>query len=254
MSLSQIRLQAQQRADRVDSKFLTTQEWNTNINKAMFELYDLLITVYEDYYLAPPIQFVANGTQYQFPLPDGLITFLNANNPAQTITPPPFYKLMGVDLALNNAVNAYVTVNKFNFIDRNRFVYPNTASTIYGVFNLQYRVLGSNIVFIPTPSGGQSLRLWYIPRLAELLQDTDITAQGISGWIEYVIVRSAKYALDKEESDTTKLDQELLFLKGRIEESAANRDAGSPDTISDTNQGNWANGWNGGRNGATGGF
>jgi hypothetical protein len=210
--------------------------------------------VFEDYYLAPPIQFVANGTQYLFPLPNGSNTFLDANNPAVTITPPPFYKLLGVDLALNNAVNAYVTVNKFNFIDRNRFVYPNTASTIYGVFNLQYRVMGSNIEFIPTPAGGQALRLWYIPRMTELLQDTDITTQGISGWIEYVIVRAAKYALDKEESDTTKLDQELIFLKGRIEETASNRDAGQPDTISDTNQGNWANGWMGGRNGATGGF
>ncbi len=254
MCLSQIRLQAMQRADRVNSNFLTLPEWNQNINKAMFELYDLLITVYEDYYLAPPIQFVANGTQYLFPLPNGSNQFLDANNPAVTITPPPFYKLLGVDLALNNAVNAYVTVNKFNFIDRNRFVYPNTASTIYGVFNLQYRVMGSNIEFIPTPAGGQALRLWYIPRMTELLQDTDTTNQGISGWIEYVIVRAAKYALDKEESDTSRLTEELLFLKGRIEESAANRDAGQPDTISDTNQGNWANGWMGGRNGAIGGF
>ena len=254
MSLGAIRLQAQQRADRVNSNFLTLSEWNQNINKAMFELYDLLITVYEDYYLAPPIQFVSDGVTYMYQLPNGSNTFLNANNPAQTITPPPFYKLLGADLALNNAVNAYVTINKFNFIDRNRFVYPNTASTIYGVFNLQYRLMGSNIMFIPTPTAGQAIRLWYIPRLKELLQDTDTTTTGISGWIEYVIVRAAKYALDKEESDTTKLDQELLFLKGRIEESAANRDAGIPDKISDTNQGGWANGWNGGTNGAIGGW
>jgi hypothetical protein len=253
-SLSTIRLQAMQRADRVNSNFLTTTEWNTNINKAMFELYDLLVTVYEDYFLAPPIQFVADGTTFLYPLPNGSNTFLNANNPQQTITPPPFYKLLGVDLALNNATNAYVTVNKFNFIDRNRFVYPNTASTIYGVFNLQYRVMGSNIEFIPTPSAGQALRLWYIPRLTELLQDTDTTQMGISGWIEYVIVRAAKYALDKEESDTTKLDQELIFLKQRIEETAANRDAGIPDKISDTRQGNWGQGWNGGNGGAIGGF
>lgn len=252
--LSQIRLAAMQRADRVNSNFLTLPEWNQNINKAMFELYDLLITIYEDYYVAPPIQFVSDGVTYMYLLPNGSNTFLNANNPSQTITPPPFYKLLGADLALNNAVNAYVTINKYNFIDRNRFVYPNTASTIYGVFNLQYRVMGSNITFIPTPSAGQAIRLWYIPRLTELLKDTDTTTTGISGWIEYVIVRAAKYALDKEESDTTKLDQELLFLKGRIEESAANRDAGIPDKVSDTNQGNWSNGWGGGTNGAIGGF
>ncbi len=253
-SLGAIRLKAMQRADRVNSNFVTLSEWNSYINQSMFELYDLLITTFEDYYLAPPIQFVSDGITYIYPLPNGSNTFLNANNPSQVVTPPPFYKIQGVDLALNNATNAYVTVNRFNFVDRNRFVYPNTASTIYGVFNLQYRVMGSNIIFIPTPSAGQALRLWYIPRLTELLQDTDVTSTGISGWIEYVIVKAAYYALTKEESDTSSLVLQLQSLTERIQSSASNRDAGMPDTISDTNQGNWANGWNGGRNGATGGF
>jgi hypothetical protein len=234
MTLSQIRLQAQQRADRVNSNFVTMPEWNLYINQAMYELYDLLITVYEDYYIAPPVQFVANGSQYLFPLPNGVLTFEDGINPLNTVVAAPFYKLSGVDMALNNATNGYVTVNKFNFIDRNNFVYPNTSSTIYGVFNLQYRVMGNNLMFIPTPSGGQALRIWYIPRLPTLLQETDTTTTGISGWNEYIIVRAAKYALDKEESDTTKLDQELIFLKGRIEETAANRDDGQPDTISNT--------------------
>jgi len=234
MSLADIRLQAQQRADRVNSNFVTQPEWRNYINKSMFELYDLLITVYEDYYIAPPIQFVADGTSFQYALPTGFNTFLNGLNPTLTITPPPFYKLSGVDMALNNATNGYVTVNKFNFIDRNNFVYPNTSSTIYGVFNLQYRLMGNNIQFIPTPSAGQALRLWYIPRLKELLLETDTTNTGISGWLEYVIVRSAIMALAKEESDTSLLTQELVMLKQRIEESAANRDAGQPDTISNT--------------------
>jgi hypothetical protein len=254
-TLAQIRLSAQQRADRVNSNFVGQDEWRQYINQAMFELYDYLITVYEDYYIAPPIQFVADGITYLYDLPNGSNTFLNALNLNQTITPPPYYKLIGVDLALQNVQNAYVTINKFNFIDRNRFVFPNTASTIYGVFNLQYRIMGSQIEFIPTPSGGQAIRLWYIPRLKELLQETDTTNTGISGWIEYVIVRAAKYALDKEESDTTILTQELVFLKQRIQESAMNRDAGQPDKISDTRRNNgWGNGDGFGWNGATGGF
>lgn len=232
MCLSQIVLAAQQRADRVNANFVTKPEWRSYINQSLFELYDLLVTVYEDYFLAQPIAFTTDGSTYRFPLPNGSNTFNNADTGA-SFTPPAFYKLMGVDLALNNSTNAYVTINKFSFIDRNRFVYPNTASTIYGVFNMQYRVMGSNIEFIPTPTSGQSIRLWYIPRLTELLQDTDTTSIGISGWIEYAIVRAAKYALDKEESDSSKLDAELLFLKSRIEESAANRDAGQPDKISD---------------------
>lgn len=253
--LSQIRLAAMQRADRVNSNFVTKSEWNQYINQSMFELYDLLVTVYEDLYVATPVQFVSDGTTFLYPLPNGSNTFLSGINPNITFTPRPFYKLIGVDLALNNATNAFVTVNKFNFSDRNRFVYPNTASTIYGVFNLQYRLLGLNqIEFIPTPSAGQALRLWYIPRLKELLLDTDTTDTGISGWIEYVIVKAAYYALAKEESDTTNMVLQLAALQKRIEETAANRDAGMPDTISDVNNGNWSQGWHGGGGGAIGGF
>lgn len=252
-SLGAIRLSAQQRADRVNSDFVTQAEWNGYINKALYELYDLLITVFEDYSVAIPIQFTSDGTTFLYDLPNGSNTFLNAET-LTNFTPKAFYKIMGVDLALQNANNAYVTVNKFNFIDRNRFVYPNTASTIYGVFNLQYRVIGSKIMFIPTPSASQAIRLWYFPRLTTLLKDTDSTTFAISGWDEYVIVRAAKYALDKEESDSTKLDQELIFLKERIESSAANRDAGQPDKISDTRANNgWGSG-SGGWNGSQGGF
>ena len=257
-TLLSLRLSAQQRADRVNSQFVTTSEWNQYIKQSMFELYDLLVTVYEDYFLAPPIQFKSDGVTFQYPLPNGILTYMSGIQPNTTIVGEPFYKIMGVDLGLQTANNAYVTINKFNFIDRNRFVYPNTSSTIYGVFNLQYRVLGSNIEFIPTPSAGQVIRIWYIPRMVELLQDTDTTNFGINGWAEYIIVRAAKYALNKEESDTTSLDQELQFLIKRIEETAANRDAGQPDKISDTRSGN-GNGWGtggfgSGYNGGTGGW
>lgn len=254
MSLGAIRLSAQQTADRVNSNFVTLPEYNSFINLAQYELYDLLIGAYEDYYLAPAIQFYTNGSQYIYPLPNGLLSFQDGVNPSNTIAnAAALYKLKGVDLGLQTASNAYVTINKFNFIDRNRFVYPNTASTIYGVFNMQYRMMGSNIEFIPTPSANQPIRIWYIPRLRELLQDTDITSTSISGWIRYVIVRTAKYVLDKEESDTSKLDQELVFLKDRIESMASYRDDSMPDTISDTS--NSRNGWGrGGYNGGTGGW
>lgn len=250
MTLGQIRLASQQSADRVNSNFVTKPEWNSFINLAMFELYDLLTTVFEDYNVAEPAYFSLTGSQSQFALPNGSNTFQNASG--EDFIPRPFYKLLGVDLAVSTAQNAWVTINKYNFIDRNNYLYPNSSSTIYGIYNMRYRVMGSNIDFIPNPASGQQVRLWYIPRLTELLSDTDTTDIGISGWLRYVIVRAAKYALDKEESDTTKQDQELLFLKSRIEETAANRDAGQPDRISDTRQGNWTSGWGpwGGNNGA----
>ncbi len=96
--------------------------------------------------------------------------------------------------------------------------------------------MANSLDLIPTPAGNQQMRLRYAPRLTALLADTDITDISYSGWIRYVIVRAAKYALDKEESDTTKLDAELGFLKLRIEQTAANRDIGIAETISETRQ------------------
>lgn len=238
MSLYEVRLRSQQTADRVGSEFVTTTEWNAFIRIAMYELYDLLIGSYEDYFATEQALILTNGSTQYYDLPNGYNNYLGGNFTGTSGTPSKaFYKMAGVDLAVNTStVNpAWVTLKKFNFIDRNKYVYPNSTSTIYGVYNQAYRIMGNQIDFIPVPAGSQTLRLWYVPKLPALLQDTDLTTMGYSGWLRYPIVRAAKYALDKEEgSDTSKLDNEILFLKKRIEEMAQNRDTGSPDTISDT--------------------
>ena len=254
MSLCEIRYKAKQRADMINSQFISDTEWNTYINQSLFELYDILITTYEDYYIAPPIVFTTVANQNFYPLPDGALTFNNQQG--TPFVAQPFYKLRGVDLGINSANNAFVTVGNFNFEDRNRYVYPNTASTIYGVFNLQYRVMGNQIEFIPPPSANQPIQIWYIPRMVELLQDTDITTQSVSGWIEYVIVKAAYLALCKEESDTNNLVLQLTALTKRIEETAQNRDAGRPQSITDVRtNGKWGTETYGyGGSGPTGGY
>lgn len=228
MSLGELRLRAKQRADMENSNFIDVSEWNYYINQSYYELYDLLITAYEDYYIAPRLSITTTSTDL-YALPNG------ANNSAA----PAFYKLYGVDCGLSNSTSAFVTLKKFDFIQRNRYVFPQITSSILGVFNMEYRVLGSNIKLIPSPGAGQTIGLWYFPKLTTLLQDTDVV-DGISGWTEYVIVDAARKAMMKEESDTTFLIQEKMMLQKRIEESASNRDAGAPDTISDTRG---QNGW-----------
>lgn len=240
MSLFELRLRAQQTADRpASSQFVIMTEWNSFLNLAMYELYDLLITAYEDYFSDKYVFINTNGTTQNYPVPNGVSNYYGGTYPSTSSDGSPataFYKMAGMDLGINTSNNAWVTLLKYDFILRNKYVYPNSTSTIYGVYNMRYRLMGTNINIIPTPAGNQQLRIWYSPRLPALLADTDITTLGFSGWLRYPIVRAAKYALDKEESDTSKLDAEIAFLKKRIEESSANRDAGVPDTISETRQ------------------
>lgn len=237
MSLYELRLRSKQDADRLYSKFVTDSEWNSFINLAAKELYDLLIDSYEDYGIAPFAYINTNSTQASFELPNGVTNYyggINTNSSSDGDPASAFYRMVGVDLGVNTSNNAWVTINKFDYIDRNAYVYPNSTSTIYGVYNMRYRIMGNKIQIIPTPAGNQQLRLTYVERLAALLEDTATTTIGISGWLRYVIVRASKYAIDKEEGDTKRHDNEILFLKQRIEQSAQNRDIGQPDTISET--------------------
>lgn len=238
MSLYELRLRSQQSADRVGSQFVTTTEWNAFLRLAMYELYDILITSYEDLFASQFVFINTNGTIQNYPIPDGVTNYLGGVYPNSTGSPAQaFYKLAGMDLGINTSNNAWVTLLKYNFIERNRYVYPNSTSTIYGVYNMRYRLMGNFVNLIPTPAGNQQIRMWYSPKLPAMLLDTDLTTLGYSGWIRYPIVRAAKYALDKEEgSDTTKLDAELMFLNNRIKEASQNRDDAVPDTISHTRQ------------------
>jgi hypothetical protein len=242
MSLYELRLRSQQTADRVDSGFVTNSEWNAFIRLAMYELYDLLIGSYEENYNLQTVAINTNGTNNLYPLPDGVTNYIGGTfpNSASGTPAPAFYKLTGVDLNVNtsNVTPSRVSLLKFDFIKRNQYVYPNSTSTIYGIYNLRYRLMGNQLDLIPVPAGSQTLTVYYCPKLPALLKDTDLTNIGTSGWLRYPIVRAAKYAIDKEQegANTDKLDQELLFLKTRIEQMSQNRDMGVADTISETRQ------------------
>lgn len=240
MSLYELRLRSQMTADRVGSQFVTQPEWNAFIRLAMYELYDLLVTSYEDLFASSYVFIQTNGTLANYPLPDGVSNYLGGSfNGTSGMPAPAFYKLAGMDLGVNTSVitPSWVTLLKYDFIERNKFVYPNSTSTIYGVYNMRYRLMGNNVNIIPTPAGNQQIRMWYSPKLPSLLADTDLTTIGYSGWLRYPIVRAAIYALAKEEgTDVTGLKEELLFLKQRIEQSAQNRDNAMADTISATRQ------------------
>ncbi len=256
MSLFELRLRSQQTADRVGSQFVVTTEWNAFLRMAMYELYDLLITSYEDLFAQEFVFINTNGTTQNYPLPDGCANYFGGTYPSTGSTDPAkaLYKLSGMDLGENTSNNAWVTLRKFNFIDRNDYVYPNSTSTIYGVYNMAYRLMGSNVNIIPTPAGNQQIRMWYSPRLTSLLADTDLTTIGYSGWLRYPIVRAAKYALNKEETETGPLDAELIYLKTRIEQASQNRDAGTPDTISETRRDSIYGGTGFGGGGSSGGW
>ncbi len=240
-TVANIRLQAQQRCDRVNSNFITPQEWNSYINESYKELYDLLIQKFgNDYFIATPYTYTTSGTvdpvtkASLYPLPTD------------------FYKLMGAEVALNpQDPNSWVSLRKFEFIQRNLWNFPNVY-TFYGITNLRYRLNGNNLMIVPIPSAGQTIRIWYAPRPNQLLNDTDLLDM-VSGWEEYIISDVCIKAMAKEESSVDVFAAQKGALIKRIEEVAENRDVGEPETVSDSKRRNFAWGDPGDNGGGMGG-
>ena len=321
MSLSDLRTASRQRADMVNSTFISEPELNSYINASYFELYDLLVQKYGNDYYMKEYTFQLQGNVSRYDLPDD------------------FFKLLGVDLQISAGPDGYVSLRPFTLAERNRYSTANVQTWI-GVTNLRYRISANKLWFTPSPQTGQTIRIWYVPRLAELVDMVTLTvngvvyddfvtvgnvslvagydfaiggtdaatasniaqainavtwaeeltatsnnnvitltqtgenatalavgnnatpiptpgastrlqlsassvtngstvADGISGWLEYVVTDAAIKMLQKEESDTTTLQFQKAALIKRIEAAAENRDAGSPATIADVQ---WTNG------------
>lgn len=222
VELQDLRLEARQRADQVNSGFVLDPELNSFINASMRELYDLLVSTYQDYYLSSADTSLVAGTD-TYSLPSD------------------FYKLRGIDLLINGSATNFVTLEQFNFGERS-----SVDSTIVLNYDsarrLQYIIQGSNVRFLPQPSSTDTYKMWYIPVSTTLVNDTD-TFDGINGFEEYIVVDAAIKMVQKEESDVTVLFAQKQALTQRIMDMGEDRDAGSPKTVTDVDRGTqiWGN-------------
>lgn len=214
LSLAQLILAVRQRADMEHSTFVADTELTSYINQSLFELYDLLVEKYGADYYTDSSTITTDGTNERFAMPATL------------------YKLMGVDLLISGG-NSYITLKPFMMSERNRFTFANTQATFGTLSNLRYRMSGGYLWLTPKPAAGQTLRIWFVPRMAPLADPSD-EFDGFSGWTEYVIVDAAIKCLQKEESDCGLLMAQKEGLIKRIEVAAADRDVGSPKRVADT--------------------
>lgn len=212
VSLTNLRAIVRERAEMTDSTFVTdsANSLDSIINAACGELYDVLVTKFEDYFVASAsVSLVAGTDSYAI----GAIS-------------PSFYKLLGVD-ALDGS--RYRTLSRFNFAERNE-ASGNTAAPLT---SLRYQLRGSNLVFHPAPSAAATARVWFVPRMTQLVAATDTFDAINEAWAEYAILVAAIKCLDKEESDTSALRADLARIKRDIDEAALNRHADGPTRIVD---------------------
>lgn len=209
MTLAELIDEVRRRADMEHTQFVKDDELTSLINLSYGELYDLLVSRFEDYYSSQVTVSVTSGNT--FPMPADL------------------YKIRGLDFSI--ATNDWLTVRKFNFAERN-VRSRVTNRLIYGIRRLTYRLMGDTFYIQPEDQATGTYRLWYIPRFERLVNPTDIMGDVLD-FEEYVIVDAAIRCLVKEESDPSALMAIKAELKNRIINMANNRDAEGPERVAD---------------------
>lgn len=217
VTLSDMRTRIRRRADMENTSFVSDAELKDWINDSLSELYDILISKDEDFYLSEyNFSTVADTQDYDLP-----------ND---------FYKLRAVS---NVESTGEYDIPKFNLRERSRFQNAAYDGSILSSW-FRYRLMGNNIRLSPTPDAAKDIRLYYVPKVTLLTDDTDTFDYGVQpGWQEFIEIDVAIKCLEKEESDTSVLMQRKLMIANRIENMAAGRDSNYPAKIIDVTVPDW---------------
>lgn len=194
----------------------TTAGVNDLVNLALCELYDDLVKAGgSDYYrTVDPIAIVATTSLYSLPAT--------------------FYQML--DLRLEWAANDVEPVGSVK--DRDYYKYKN--ANLWGTWSPKgYRIAGTQIEILPTPTTAVTARLAYVPACPVLVNDSD-TFDGVNGW-EKVVALKVAMELRAIEGTGFSTDLEKLYRmeKERIEGMAGDR-AAEPDSVTDVLPDNYA--------------
>lgn len=197
----------------IDQSGIAGSELIRYVNLAYKDLYAQIVLSKELYFCTSTI-FQITGATDTYPLPND------------------FYKLVGVDLALDTS-GRYLTLFPAQFSERNKYrsgLFVTTAQ-----FSQVYRYILNppNITFLPFPSQTNTVRLWYTPEPVTLFTVDDAVEIPIGG-DEYMSLYVAIAMLAKEETDTTAFNNKRLEVLFQLKNSLKDVDQGAPHYIVDT--------------------
>ncbi len=179
-TLGFLRIQARQRSDLENNNSVSDAEFNQYVSQSYKRLYAMLVAAYgNDYFVSNYYQFSMTNAQL-YPLPDGTPSFTDSTGAIA----PKFFKLLEVDLQYSSSPSGYVSMKRFEEIERNKFANPNVAINWNGYTNLRYRISGSNLSVVPIPQAGQVARIKYVPAPTNLqysLPGYCVAGSGIIG-------------------------------------------------------------------------
>jgi len=272
VSLADLILRCRQRADMINTQFVTDAEITSYLNESLGELYDLIVqNAGQEFFLrrawieeAPPA--VAPDTS-----PNGYMV-RGAQDGTYAVLPPDFYRLLGCEAHFGDGIPWLMRPYTFT----QRFMNSPRNNSFMKGMDLRYRLGGAintaadedpaglgqagnvpvvdpvgsptqatwvhqqRLYFTPEPPDltdkPRLISVWYIP-LPPKFVDPDGEIQqvipGFAHWDEYMVADVAARMLGKEESSA----EQLIILKAQITErllaNIPDREAEFPEKVQD---------------------
>jgi hypothetical protein len=224
-TLQQFSLYVRQRSAVENDTVISSDEMTSLCNGALSDLYGLLVTRYEDYFLNAYVSVLQDG-YYQIPLP------------------PDLMKIRAVDY--NNAMqdsNLWFTINQFQFPERNQFNTPYTSALApWAKIALSWRLTQDNILISPASQANGIYRIWYVPQYVPLVNQSDTIPANMdqNGWTEYAVATACIRIMNKLHLESQAFETERAELRQRIQSEAKNRQGAGGKRIANVTGGQYS--------------
>ena len=179
------------------------------IDSAYSEVYDVLAFSFEGFYEVET-EFSTTGSVADYPLPTDL------------------EHLIGVDYKISN--DDYDTINRYDFSDRN--VYNHSVTSGYNSNHYVYRLQGNNIRLQSTPTGGNTIRLTYIPYPTKVSGSSQSLSFHTAAQEELVKLHTLRKVQAADEVSVSSTDKEIGRQMARVKTISSIRDQHQPKGIS----------------------
>ena len=226
VTLSELRDRIRQRGE-WRSNYISDSELNDHINNASYKLYNLESK-------ADPLRNITSDT------------VSTTSGTEEYDLPSDFNKAVGIYKS-DSTTDGYTRLQSFNFEERYDTNYSDT--TRYAILGPTISGGNHRLILNPIPTSVETIKVDYIPAIADLGNDSDVidTVNGLG--IEYIISDVAIFCAAKEESDITpfvqqKQDIEKVLAINLSQDESKNRTTYSDNTLKAMqlavrNRGNW---------------
>lgn len=181
---------------------LSSDVLNELINDALYEGWDVIVGKWLDYFTTSTTQALVAGT-------------------ASYALPTTFFKLRTIWIADGAEAKRLKPVD----LDAAHRYVGQTVGTKAGY---RYRMMGRNLIIMPTPSAAETLTIYYIPIQPELTSDSDSVTFEVPIELKYILAIAWRDILDRQNLDPSPAIAKMQTYEAKLRTSADNRDAGEP--------------------------